>query len=174
MGKLNILGIHDLVHDPGAAIITRDNRVMAIAEERLNRIKHSDHTFPSQSISYLFKALDITDKDIDLIVVDRTVKNKVASRVMDNYQGKIYDIPVVTINHHVAHAASAFFASGFEDAAIIIVDGAGEWTNYDGCEGVEDLSLYHGSGNEITLIEKTVHYRDKRYGYCCGMGLGKF
>lgn len=174
MGKLNILGIHDLVHDPGAAIITRDNRIMAIAEERLNRVKHSDYTFPSQSIAYLFKALDITDEDIDLIVVDRTVKNRVASRVMDNYQGKICDIPVVTINHHVAHAASTFFASGFEDAAIIIVDGAGEWVNYDGCEGVEDLSLYHGSGNDIRLIEKTVHYRDKKHGYCYGMGLGKF
>lgn len=169
----NILGIHSLVHDPGAALVTAEGRVMAIAEERLNRTKHSPNIFPQLSIRYLLEACGLTLGDVDLIVVDRVVDYDVAARVIKGFEGELANIPVVAINHHESHAASCFYASGFEDAAILVVDGAGEMLNHRSVRGVEGESCYVGEGRSIRLLAKSVHPRTKAQGYYRGMGLGK-
>jgi carbamoyltransferase len=56
-----------------------------------------------------------------------------------------YDGEVIFAEHHQSHAASAFFASPFEDAAILTIDGVGEWTT---------TSYGYGSGNKITLTHE--------------------
>lgn len=76
------------------------------------------------------------------------------------------------INHHDAHAASAFFCSPFEEAAVLVYDGSGEafQTRFGVC-GHETETLYHGVGNQLYQIQKTVHARDgSRYPFTFGIG----
>ena len=64
-----VLGLKSLGHDPGAALIA-DGKVVAISEERLNRIKYSPHRFPALSIDYCLKALNVQPREVDLVVCD--------------------------------------------------------------------------------------------------------
>src|SRR3989338_10711780 len=66
----NILGLKITHHDTGAALIA-DTRIIAISEERLNRIKHSRNMFPELSINYCLKAAGINPKDVNHIFIDQ-------------------------------------------------------------------------------------------------------
>ncbi len=122
---MNILGIHTFGHDTGAALIS-EGRLLAIGEERLNRMKHSG-AFPHKSVRYLLEAANLKGiDDIDLVVgvtrVGKDGKNKENEMIRSGlgYKGKIH-----TISHHTAHAASAFYPSPFEEATIMVIDGLG-------------------------------------------------
>jgi carbamoyltransferase len=122
---MNILGIHTFGHDTGAALIS-GGQFLAIGEERLNRQKHSG-AFPHKSVRYLLEAAGLKEMgDIDLIVgvtrIGKDGKNKEIEMIRSElgYKGKIH-----TISHHAAHAASAFYPSPFDEAAVMVVDGLG-------------------------------------------------
>ena len=119
---MNILGVHAFIHDSGACLIS-GGELRAISEERLDRRKHSA-AFPSKSIRYLLDIFSLRDiNEIDLIVCDmfeRQGDETVKGIREEGYKGHIEQI-----RHHDAHAASAYFASPFDDAAVLIVDGAG-------------------------------------------------
>src|SRR3989344_3608907 len=66
----NILGLKVTSHDTGAALIFGD-RVIAISEERLNRVKHSLNMFPEKAIDYCLAAFKLSPADIDLVVLDQ-------------------------------------------------------------------------------------------------------
>jgi len=122
---MNILGIHTFGHDTGAALMSED-QLLAITEERLNRQKHSG-AFPHMSVRYLLEAADLKEiNNIDIIVgvtrMGKDGKNKEIEMIRSElgYKGKIH-----TISHHAAHAASAFYPSPFDEAAVMVVDGLG-------------------------------------------------
>ena len=122
---MNILGIHSFGHDTGAALIS-EGQVLAIGEERLNRMKHSG-LFPHESVRYLLEAAGLKAvDDVDLIVgvtrlgQDGTNKEIDMIRSRLGYVGKIH-----TISHHTAHAASAFYPSPFDEATAMVIDGLG-------------------------------------------------
>ncbi len=152
---MRILGISAFYHDSAAALI-EDGRIVAAAqEERFSRKKH-DSRFPKLSVDFCLKQAGITVQDLDYVAFyekpfvkfERLLESYMAyaphglpsfikaipvwikqklwmkSLVKDelNYQG-----PVLFTEHHESHAASAFFASPYEDAAIITADGVGEW-----------------------------------------------
>jgi carbamoyltransferase len=54
-------------------------------------------------------------------------------------------VPLLFCSHHLSHAASAFYASPFQEAAILCIDGVGEWAT---------ATIAHGKGNEITLLQE--------------------
>jgi hypothetical protein len=105
-----VLGIKMRGHDPGAALIF-DGRLVAISEERLNRIKYSKGIFPTKAIQYCLDAFGLSPDDIDLVVSDRTVESKGgregASKELftRNTGNRFDDSRVLCINHHSAHAA---------------------------------------------------------------------
>ncbi len=59
--------------------------------------------------------------------------------------GEVKDVKLLFTDHHLAHAASAFFPSPFAEAAILTIDGVGEWAT---------ASICHGRGNDITLLKE--------------------
>lgn len=161
---MNILGLKVTAHDTGAALIAGE-KVIAISEERLCRVKHSPSIFPHASISYCLAAAGIADADVDLVVIDQT-----GNRSFKDMRALFYaatherfrHVRVEVINHHDAHAASAFFASPFDEAAVLVVDGAGEKIQtHLGVLATETETLYRGSGNELSEIRKTMHIRRK-------------
>ncbi|MFY9463169.1 MAG: carbamoyltransferase C-terminal domain-containing protein, partial [Candidatus Sungiibacteriota bacterium] len=77
------------------------------------------------------------------------------------------------INHHDAHAASAFFASPFEESAVLVYDGAGEkFETHLGVAAVETETLYRGIANQLYPFQKTLHLRDNKH-FPFTFGIGK-
>lgn len=161
---MNILGLMGTAgHDPAVCVIkskpdgTFD--CCTIAEERLNRIKYSYH-FPLRSLDYCLNALSLRISDIDLVVSDWT-ENTTGFASNDSYRRLEFDfirrhlkIPKDRIhlipNHHLAHAYTAFMTSGFDDSAILIVDGTGS--------ALQGTTIFAGQGQTIDLVETNTSY----------------
>ena len=118
-------------HDKGAVIIENGKVVIGITQERLSRIKHDGAyqggTLPHDSILYCLNYLGITIKDINSIVYSTTELVDDVDEQFKNYFGN--SVPLTFIPHHLAHAYSSFFSSGFEDAAVIVADASGSVLN---------------------------------------------
>jgi carbamoyltransferase len=160
---LIILGLHrDPWHNTGAAMIRADGgapQIVTISQERLDRTKDSC-AFPAQAIVACMTELGIgSETEIDLVVLDyiccqdwrRDQYRAPAGRGTPTAQGTLLDnidpSRIHVINHHLVHAAAAFFSSAMPDAAILIVDGHGS--------DRETQSLFVGEGTAIRRIART-------------------
>ncbi len=175
---MNVLGVKMTSHDTGAALIS-GGKIVAIAEERLNRVKYSENIFPEKSIQYCLDTYGIEPSDVDLVVTDWIGDTEIeAGTLAERYfhehtASRFTKAKIVTINHHDAHAATAFFCSPFDDAAILIYDGNGDtFINNQGVRVVETETMYRGTGTTITQISKTSHARVGR-GFPYTWGIGK-
>ncbi len=151
-----ILGVSCFYHDAAAALIHDGQLVAATEEERLSRKKH-DSRFPRLAADWCLKKAGITIRDVDYVVFyekpftkfERIIKTNLASfprtsvlfaRSMATWLGEKlwmeavireelgYTREILYVEHHMSHAASAYFCSPFDEAAILSVDGVGEWT----------------------------------------------
>ncbi|MGA2623258.1 MAG: carbamoyltransferase [Bacteroidota bacterium] len=173
---MNILGLSCYYHDAAAAVIRDGQLVAAAQEERFTRKKH-DPDFPINAVNYCLKEANLVASDLDyvgfydkpFVKFDRIIQTYLATwprsfpsflkampvwvkekiwvpqmvRKNLNYEG-----PVLFTEHHVSHAASAFLVSPFQEAAILTLDGVGEW----------DTTTYGiGRGNDIQLL-KSIHF----------------
>lgn len=157
-------------HD-SSAVLMKDGVIVAGAEEeRFTRKKH-DTSFPINAINYCLKSEGITAKDLDhvgfyekpflkfervlsqhLETFPKSFKTFLSSmpswlnqklRVMRAIRKQVkYKGDVIFIEHHLAHAASSFLVSPYKEAAILTVDGVGEWTT---------ASYGHGKDSKIVL-----------------------
>lgn len=171
-----ILGISCYYHD-ASAVLLHDGKIVAAAEEeRFTRKKH-DTSFPINAIKYCLASQKIKMKDINYIgfyekpflkfermlyqhleSFPLSIKTFISSlpswinqklRVMRKIRKTLkYKGDVLFIEHHLAHAASTFLVSPFEKAAIVTVDGVGEWTT---------TAYGTGDKNNITL-EKEIRF----------------
>ena len=170
-----ILGITHPISWNNAACILVDGQLIALVEEeRLNRIKHAPRMAPRLAMDYCLKQAGIKLEQVDYIAVgfDSVMRavlgtlrseerflsglNQAAMWLRDGitYEKKLplegYDRSrVVFVNHHQAHAASAFYASGFPESNILSLDGSG---------GNESGILGFGQGTKIEIF-KTVSNR---------------
>jgi len=115
-------------HDPSAALVV-DGRVVAVAEEeRFNRVKTGRGYLPARSIATCLRTGGLTLKDIDLVAsTGETVQEELSKRIglfLQHYFGDSAE--VICINHQLAHAASAYFCSDFDDAMVLSYDGWGD------------------------------------------------
>ena len=165
-----ILGLSCFYHDAAACLLKDGVAVAAGSEERFSRKKH-DSDFPSLAIEYCLNEAGIAAHELDAVVFydkpmlkferllrshihgfPRTFKHFVEN--MPRWMGtrlrlpKIlkkelgYTGPLMYSEHHLSHAASAFYVSGFETAAVLTVDGVGEWAT---------ASWGVGSGNHLEI-----------------------
>jgi carbamoyltransferase len=168
---MRILGLSAYYHDSAACLVEDGRLVAAAQEERFSRKKH-DHRFPAHAVDYCLRLGGEGRREPDLVVFydkplqkfDRLLetyldyapagfrsflkamplwlreklwmREKIAQEC--NYRGK-----VLFTEHHESHAASAFYPSPFESAAILTIDGVGEWAT---------SSYGFGRRNEIQLL----------------------
>jgi carbamoyltransferase len=176
---MHILGISCYYHDSAAALLEDGVLIAAAEEERFTRRKH-DFGFPEHAIDFCLHRAGITGQDLDYVVFYEKPLLKFERILMSTLQtfpgswgvfreamiawfneklwikGRILtklDIPaekLLFVEHHLSHAASAFFCSPYEEAAILTVDGVGEWTtatlgeataNWDG-NGENKIELF--------------------------------
>jgi carbamoyltransferase len=109
-------------HDAAACLLIDGRLTTAIAEERLTRKKHHEY-YPELSIKYCLDAAGLPDLHaVDCVVVNQYADADFTDRLQqENYRGEIICNP----SHHLLHAYYAWVASGFAEAAILIVDGSG-------------------------------------------------
>lgn len=158
-GRLNVVGISAGYHDSACALLQDGVLVAAVQEERFSRVKN-DRSFPSRSFAYCLKAAGITLPDVDCIAYYEDPGLKLGRQVWmgllpglparrresiyDRLGGLLpeqsirltlgYEGRVETLDHHLSHAASSYYFSGFDEAAILTVDGVGDWaTTTYGC-----------------------------------------
>ncbi len=178
---MNILGISCFYHDAAAVLIKDGDMIAAAEEERFSRIKH-DFGFPKLAIEFCLKTggLDIDDLDYvafyekpvvkferilttALSAFPRSWKTFGESMItwwgdklwMKNIIMEQLAIPpekIIFADHHMSHAASALYASPFEEAAILTIDGVGEWTTATIGYGKADWG--NGQPNEICLTHE--------------------
>ncbi len=171
---IRILGISAYYHDSAACLVEDGRIVAAVQEERFTRKKH-DAGFPSKAVEYCLREAGVTASKLDLVgfyekplvKFERLLETYVgcapkglrsylmamplwlgerlwmADDIRDQLEG--YDGEVLFGEHHESHAASAFFPSPFEQAAIVTMDGVGEWST---------SSVGVGKGNEIELMRE--------------------
>jgi carbamoyltransferase len=133
-----ILGLNFGTHDPAAALVCDGVPVAMLAQERISRIKYAPPEGPARAAEWCLQHAGAKPQDIDAIAIgwDHSLFPR-AQRQNDPPRSVIGALPagfaelpllppVYRIRHHLAHAASAFYCSGFDRAAVLIVDGRGE------------------------------------------------
>jgi carbamoyltransferase len=170
----HILGISAFYHDSAACLLRDGEIIAAVQEERFTR-KKGDASFPLYSIEFCLRAGGISIEELDYVgfydkpilkferilesylgvtprgfgqflkagpvwIKEKIFLDREIREGLGGYKGE-----VLYAEHHESHAASAFFPSPFNEAAIITMDGVGEWAT--ATTGV-------GHGNEIELINE--------------------
>ena len=173
---MNILGISAFYHDSAACLVRDGDIVAAAQEERFTRKKH-DFSFPLNAIDYCLEAGKIKSESLDFIAFYDKPFVKF-ERILETYlafaphgiQSFVMAIPlwikqklwmkefikkqlgyegkIIFPEHHESHAASAFFASPFTEAAFLTIDGVGEWTT---------TSYGIGRNNQINILSE-IHF----------------
>jgi carbamoyltransferase len=155
----------------GAVCLLRGHEIMiAIQEERLTRIKRDRirGAAPSHAIDCCLRYAGLHPSELTAVVM--CGQNYVTAprndiRLNPQLQVGLNDIAVTTIGHHLGHGVSTFALSGFDDAAILVVDGLGSPSvDLSDAErtavldrvtdGWESASIYHGSGIHVQPVEK--------------------
>lgn len=185
---MNILGVSCYFHDSAAALLRDGLLVAAAEEERFTRKKH-DYEFPQQAIDFCLHTGGLRPADLDYVVFFEKPFVKFERLILSSMQSfprshrvfrdamitwlgdklwikhllrKRLGVPPARIlfnEHHLSHAASAFLCSPFEEAAILTVDGVGEWTT---------ASFGVGRRGEIKLL------KELRFPHSLGLLYGAF
>lgn len=169
-----IMGISCYYHDAAAVLLKDGKLVAASLEERFSRKKH-DYSFPVNAINFCLEQEGLKPQDVDYVVFyekpflkfERILKQVFSSfpltypvfresmsvwlkdklwikaLVQENFG--INEDRILFSHHHLSHAASAFYPSPFEEAAILTIDGVGEWTT---------TAIGYGKGKEVKLFEE--------------------
>lgn len=169
-----ILGVSCFYHDAAAALLVDGQLIAASEEERFSRKKH-DADFPNLAIQFCLEQAGIGIQDVDYVVFYekpfvkferilttalqavprswRVFGDAMTTWLLDklwvkNFIRQELGIPTDKIlfsEHHLSHASSAFLCSPFDEAAILTVDGVGEWA----C-----ATFGRGRGNEVSLLRE--------------------
>lgn len=162
------LGISAFYHDSAAAITVNGKVVAAVEEERFTGIKH-DNSFPYKSINFCITEAGVDIKSINEVhwyenpvkkddrvktifnkrpvktffLRQRYKKDKKNNSPQNLLNSIGYNGKIIYHDHHYSHAAFSYYTSPFKDAAILTVDGVGEW---------ETVTISYGKGNNIKKL----------------------
>jgi carbamoyltransferase len=162
----NIIGISCFFHDAACCLLKDGVLIAAVEEERFSRNKH-DAGIPKGAFNYCLEEGGLTIDEIDCVAYYEEPAKKLARQIWMMLPGlpsekKVlarldprrpereirevlgYDGRLEYVGHHEAHAASTFYYSGFKEAAILTVDGVGEW---------DTTSYGRGRGDDLEILE---------------------
>lgn len=170
-----ILAFSCYFHDSSACILKDGKIIAAIDEERLTRKKH-DANFPKNAIEFCLKTANVETVDIvvfyenpdvkwqrieevlkknrpskkkyeDIINIWRNVKSK--EKIQQTFKKETsLDNTIVFLDHHICHASSSYFMSGYTESAVVTIDGVGEKVT---------TTYGKGKGNSL-IIDKCINF----------------
>ncbi len=152
---MDVLGVYCFGQHDSSAALLQDGRVLAACEEERFTRKKFDNCFPAESMAFCLGQGSIEARDLDAVAFGwnpRLHRLDKALHILKHFPRSLRVLtrsgprhlrldsfarhfsnrtnfrgPVHLVNHHLAHAASVFFLSPFEEAAILTIDGVGEW-----------------------------------------------
>lgn len=166
-----VLGI-SASHNGSVCLLKGDELVVAIQEERLSRFKrqriHASDSSLAAAYCLTYAGIEPGELDIVVVSIQGNGRDELQDIRLNRFLNVVPNhIPTIVIPHHYGHALSAFATSGFSDAAILVVDGAGSpfvdlaieerrvvVQNFEAAW--ETISLYSGSGAAVVPLEKHV------------------
>ena len=162
---MNVVGVSAFFHESACCLIQDGRLVAAAEEERFSRVKH-DPRLPAAAFRWCLAAGGIGPHQVDCLAYYELPREKLARQLWAGVpadspadlpwldprrperalrEGLGYEGPLRAYPHHASHAASAFLFSGFAEAAVLTVDGVGEWAT---------TTYGHGRGNRVTAFEQ--------------------
>ena len=175
-----------LYHDASCCLLKDGELVAAASEERFSRLKF-DPRMPVQAFRYCLEAGGLLPTDIDVVAYYESPSKKLSRQLWAQVSDhKLPDLarldplrpereirerlgylgPIDFFDHHLSHAASAYYFSGFPEAAVLTVDGVGEWatTSYgrgsgDDLEQLEEVEFPHSIGLFYSTITSYLGFR---------------
>jgi len=129
---LIVLGVNGGVRlgyqDASAALVIDGEVVAAAEEERFNRIKHSPGQWPQRSIAWVLASRGLTLRDVDVVASHGSTWGDGYGAALRGYLRDTFGATpaLERVHHHEAHAASAFYGSGFQDAIVLTIDSSGD------------------------------------------------
>ncbi|WFE36544.1 carbamoyltransferase C-terminal domain-containing protein [Micromonospora sp. WMMD975] len=157
-----VLGLN-LSHDRSACLVRDGEIAVAVEEERLDRIKHSEgflvqghferitKTLPMKAVAYCLDAVGAGIDDVDLVVGNRPLGDGAVRRILRELpikdKTKVRALPLP--GHHRAHAAVAYYPSGYDEAAVLVVDQAG--ARFPDST-IEKHTLFRGTGDRLEPV----------------------
>jgi carbamoyltransferase len=169
---IHVLGISAYYHDSAACLLRDGQPIAAAQEERFTRKKH-DSRFPRNAVDYCLREAGISPAELDLVAFyDKPflkferilqtylrvapkgiqqfvkampvwLKEKLGTAGLIRKEVPGYKRRILFGEHHESHMASAFYPSPFEEAAVLTIDGVGEWAT---------TTFGRGKGNELEIM----------------------
>ncbi len=144
-----ILGIGGILDEAASAIVKDGELVAAVEEVKIAR-QYRVGALPEASIASCLAQAQASPEDVDCVALVRPLSNGPGGDLHLQLRARFPNSRVVLVGHHAAHAASAFYASPFEQATVLTLDRKGDY-----CCGAR----YQASGSQFTL-DKEIYYPD--------------
>ena len=161
---MNIIGISALYHDSSCCILKNGQLVAAVQEERFTRRKN-ESVMPCESFKYCLDEANLSINDIDCLAYYEKPVQKLSRQLWSGFDMHFqyndsknplntekeirellgYEGEIQYIGHHLSHAAGAYYYSGFDEAAVLTMDGVGEWAT---------TSYNYANSQEIRTLEE--------------------
>jgi carbamoyltransferase len=144
-----ILGIGGILNDAAAAIL-KDGRLAAAVEEKKMSRRHAPGELPEASIATCLRLAGVSREKVDCVAIARPFGAGPETALHLALRADFPNSQILLVEHHAAHAASAFYASDFPEATVLTLDRAGDFR----CG-----ARWKASGNQLVL-EKELYYPD--------------
>ncbi len=162
----NVIGLSAFYHESACCLLRDGELVAAASEERFSRVKH-DSRLPASAFRFCLEAGGLQVTDVDAVAYYESPGAKLSRQLWAGVpsgtaareapwldpgrperairEGLGFEGRILSFPHHLSHAASAYFFSGFESAAVLTVDGVGEWAT---------MSYGRGRGSDLEIFEE--------------------
>ncbi len=144
-----IVGLGGLLSDPACCVLANGQIVSAVEQLKLTR-HHRPGDFPDEAFASALAIAGVSPEQVDGVAIARPFAAGTESHSLLMLRAKFAASEAIVVEHHDAHAASAYYASGFNQAHVLSVDRAGDFRS---------AVLYHGEGNRMTRVRE-LYYPD--------------
>ena len=139
-----IVGLGGLLSNPSCCVL-KDGRIASAVEQAKVSRHDRPGAFPDEAFQFATDAAAIKPDSIDCIALARPFASASESLALLELQSRFPHSEVAVVEHHQAHAASAYYCSPFESATVLSIDRAGDYRS---------AVLYRGEGNQLTSVRE--------------------
>lgn len=139
-----IVGLGGLLSDAGCCVI-KSGRIASAVEQSKVAKRERFEPFPDEAFESALAAAKVSASQIECIAVARPFSRRAESDTLLSLRSRFPDAEIVVVEHHTAHAASAYFASGFQEATVLSIDRAGDYRS---------AVLYRADGRHLHAVRE--------------------
>src|SRR6185312_12162902 len=139
-----VVGLGGLLSDAGCCVI-KNGRIASAVEQSKVAKRERFEPFPDEAFQSALETAQVAASEIACIAVARPFSRRAESDTLLSLRSRFPHSEIVVVEHHAAHAASAYFASGFQQSAVLSVDRAGDYRS---------AVLYRAEGRRLSPVRE--------------------